>query len=136
MEKAAVQNVERQEEQRRRQGTQPHCQPEAVTRTPRQAETARSERIHGKGLLSLRERDLPVIICIRSSPLLVKHGLDEGVDVFQMAQLAAVPPQGRSTFQAFHIVHGLGPGLGHGDKFTFLLHHLFHLAAEGVHPGL
>ena len=94
VEKAAVQNVERQEEQRRRQGAQPHCQPEAVTLTPRQAETARSERIHGKGLLSLRERDLPVIICIRSSPLLVKHGLDEGVDVFQMAQLTAVPPQG------------------------------------------
>ena len=30
VEKAAVQNVERQEEQRRRQGAQAHCQPEFI----------------------------------------------------------------------------------------------------------
>ena len=38
--------------------------------------------------------------------------------------------------ETLHIVHGLGAGLGHGGVFALLLHHLFHLTAESVHPGL
>ena len=33
-------------------------------------------------------------------------------------------------------MHGLGAGLRHGGIFALLLHHLFHLTAESVHPGL
>ena len=53
-----------------------------------------------------------------------------------MGQLAAVAAEGSRPFQPFHVVHGLGPGLGHRHELALLLHHLLHLAAEGIHPGL
>ena len=53
-----------------------------------------------------------------------------------MGQGAAVTPQGGSALQPLHIVHGLGTGLRHGHKLALLLHHLFHLTAQGIHAGL
>ena len=53
-----------------------------------------------------------------------------------MGQLAAVAAERSRALEALHVVHGLGPGLRHGHELALLLHHLLHLSAEGVHPGL
>ena len=53
-----------------------------------------------------------------------------------MGQGAAVAAQGGSALQPLHVVHSLGARLRHGHKLALLLHHLFHLTAQSVHPRL